>query len=237
MSAGPGRRRTLPNFGYFQQAYIAARQANDEFAAQFYLDRFPPAERAAIEAEAIVAPLVSRFLLRDDVLAALAAQQVINPDFRAECLQHAARLTDRVTASEIRFASWKLVRYGEGLTEDYRRGLRLALEACRRKPRDGECLTTLGVAQYRNGHFVEALASLSEANQINQQTEPGDLTFLTLAQQQLGQYDQARETLQRLRDLMQSSRRAYRVEESQAFLREAETIELDGVFPADPFAR
>ena len=66
--------------------------------------------------------------------------------------------------------------------------------------------------------------------------EPSDLAFLALAQTRLGQSDKAHSTLVRLRELIKNPERA-KDQEAQAFLREAETIELDETFPADPFAR
>ena len=59
---------------------------------------------------------------------------------------------------------------------------------------------------------------------------------MALAQHRLGQSEKARDTLGRLREVMRDPQRAGN-QEAQAFLREAETIELDRVFPADPFAR
>ena len=92
------------------------------------------------------------------------------------------------------------------------------------------------MAQYRSGLVAEALATLTRSNDLNKQKEPADLAFLALAQHRLGQSEKARDTLGRLREVMKDPQRAGN-QEAQAFLREAETIELDRVFPADPFAR
>ena len=69
-----------PNYGLYREAYDAATKANDEFAARFYLNLFPPPEQVLIRAEAIVAPLFDRLLLREDVLAALKAQPESDPE-------------------------------------------------------------------------------------------------------------------------------------------------------------
>ena len=92
------------------------------------------------------------------------------------------------------------------------------------------------MAQYRSGLVAEALATLTRSNALNKENEPADLAFLALAQHRLGQSEKARDTLARLREVMKDPQRAGNPE-AQAFLREAETIELDRVFPADPFAR
>jgi hypothetical protein len=56
-----------------------------------------------------------------------------------------------------------------------------------------------------------------------------------LAQHRLGQNAKARDTLGRLREVIKDPHWTGN-QEAQAFLREAETIELDQVFPGDPFA-
>jgi hypothetical protein len=111
----------------------------------------------------------------------------------------------------------------------------LAKAACRLEPQNVAFLNTLGVAQYRSGLLDEALASLTHSNDLNKDKDPSDLAFLVLAQHRLGQSDKARDTLRGLREVMkdpQWSQDFY----AKAFLLEAETIELDQVFPADPFA-
>ena len=65
--------------------------------------------------------------------------------------------------------------------------------------------------------------------------DAADLAFLALAQHRLGQSEKARETLGRLRQVMKYQKWAGDPD-AQAFLREAGLIELDQVFPADPFA-
>ncbi len=121
----------------------------------------------------------------------------------------------------------------------YRRALRVAEVACRLAPNNGLYLNTLGVAQYRSGRYSDAVTTLMRSDQLNAQplggSEPADLAFLALAQHRLGQTEKARDTLRRLRETMKKPERA-KNQESQGFLREAETIEQDLVFPADPFA-
>src|SRR4051794_8138041 len=64
---------------------------------------------------------------------------------------------------------------------------------------------------------------------------PQDLAFLALSRHQLGQTDQARAVLDRLRQAMSQPQWA-RHPEALAFGREVEAIDLDRVFPTDPFA-
>jgi hypothetical protein len=208
-------------------------KANDAFAARFYLNLFPPPERALIRAESIVKPLFARLLLRDDVLAALQAQPAADPEIHAACLKLAGTWSE--SASECNNAGWALVRKPGQSDASYQRGLRLARAACRLQPENGVSLNTLGVAQYRCGLMAEAVATLTRSNELNKERDPSDLAFLALAQHRLGQSDKARATLGRLREVMKDPRRAGDPE-ARALLREAETIELDQVFPVDPFS-
>ena len=76
-----------PNYRRYREGYDAARKANDDFAARFYLNLLPPPERTRHQAKAIIAPLFARLLLRDDVLAALKAQPAADPEVQAACLE------------------------------------------------------------------------------------------------------------------------------------------------------
>jgi hypothetical protein len=224
---------TQPNFRLYREAYDAAMKANDAFAARFYLDLLPSPERVLIRAESIVKPLFARLLLRDDVLAALQAQPAADPEVQAACLKLAGTWPE--SARECNQAGWALVRE-PGLSDaSYQRGLRLAKTACRLAPENGSIVNTLGVAQYRCGLTAEALATLSRSNVLQGGKHPSDLAFLALVHYRMGQSEKARDTLARLRNEMKDRQWAGDPEK-RAFLREAETIELDRVFPADPFA-
>jgi WD40 repeat protein len=223
-----------PNLARYQENYDAAMESGDEFAARFYLKLFPLAERPRIQAELIVKPLFARWLLRDDVLTAIAAHPAADPEVQAACEELARTWAESGNAADYNHAGWFLVRERGQPDATYRRGLRLSEAACRLQPGVGTWLNTLGVAQYRCGLMAEALATLTRSNELNRQQEPSDLAFLALAQHRLGLSQPARETLGRLRALMKGSPSGDT--ESQAFLREADAIELDQVFPADPFA-
>jgi len=224
--------QTRPNLERYREGYDAARKAQDHFAARFYLNRLPVPERTRLLAEEIVAPLFAHLGLRDDVLAALMAQPAANPEIQSACLKLSG--TWPQDAMQLNDLAWPLVRDPGRPDTTYRRGLRLAEAACRLEPDNVHMLNTLGVAQYRSGLMTEALATLRRSNDMNKANDPADLAFLALAQHRLGQSEKARSTLGRLREVMKN-RRENPVE--QAFLREAETIELDQVFPADPFAQ
>ena len=227
------RVHTQPTSWRYREGYDAARKAEDQFAARFYLDLLPPTDRMRCRAEAIVAPLFAHLLLRDDVLAALQAHPAADPEVQAGCLDLAGAWTEPV--AECNDVGWSLVRKPGQQGAFYERGLHLAQAACRLRPDNGSYLNTLGVAQYRCGLIAEAIATLSRSDDLNKGNVPADLAFLALAQSRLGHSGMAHSTLARLRELMKDPERP-EDQDAQAFLREAETIELDQAFPANPFA-
>jgi hypothetical protein len=100
-------------------------------------------------------------------------------------------------------------------------------------------LSTLGIAQYRAGRYRDALATLTRVSRLHAESQSvpdvADLAFLTLSQLQLGQVDEARKSLDRLRHTLDDP--AYdRNGPGYALLREAEAVELDVAFPVYPFA-
>ena len=201
------RLMTRPNYERYREGYRAATRVNNKFAAQFYLNLVPPSGRLPLLAEVIVAPLFARLLLRDDVLAALKARPVADPEVQAACLKLAEHWSESPEAANYNEIAWSLVRDPGQTDAVYRRGLRLAEAACRRwtgwiggQPDNPVFLTTLGVAQYRCGLASEALATLTRSRELNNDQEPGEVAFTALAQHRLGLSDPARHTLARLRD-------------------------------------
>jgi WD40 repeat protein/serine/threonine protein kinase len=202
-------RRALmrPNFRLYREAYDAAIKANDAFAAKFYLNLFPPPERALIQADT---------------------------EIQAACLKLVGTWPE--PADQYNALAWDVVRTPGRLEAEYRLGLSLANVACRLEPDNVAYFNTLGLAQFRCGLMTEALATLTRSNEKNGQKEPSDLTFLALCYHRLGQPNKASDTLARLRTVMKDQQHSEDAE-ARAFLHEAETIELDRGFPTDPFAR
>jgi len=192
----------------------------------------------AHEAERQVHALYDQPLLRPEVLERLRSDPALSEPVR----QQALALAESVPENPWSFdrASRTVVRQPGAAPAAYRMALRQAEAACRLIQERGDLLTTLGMAQYRVGLYPEAVATLTQADRINSVAPngsiPADLAFLALAQHRLGQPDQARAALGRLRELMKKPEQALD-EEARAVLREAEAIEQDLAFPADPFAR
>jgi hypothetical protein len=222
-----------PNYKRYREGYLGATKAYDEFAARFYLNLVPPPERPLLQAKGIVTPLFARLLLRDDVLAAIQAQLAADLEIQAACLKLVKTWPE--SAEKYNTAARTLVSEPGQPDGTYQRGFRLAKAACRLEPENRFFLNTLGVAQYRCGLLAEALATLNRSNDLNKGKELADLAFVALAQHRLGQSEMARSTVGRLREVIKNPQSAGDPQ-AQAFLREAETIEFDQVFPADPFA-
>jgi WD40 repeat protein/serine/threonine protein kinase len=189
------------------------------------------------QAERVVQALFARPMLRPEVLESLRTDNSLSEPVRREALALAEHFPE--DAWRLRGASWLVVRQAGAEETSYLQALRQAETACQLIPKHGGLLRTRGVAQYRVGKYAEAVASLTEADQLGAPARGGsmpvDLAFLALAHYRLGQTEQARAVLSRLRESMKKPQ-WLKSEEARTFLREAEALELDLVFPADPFA-
>jgi hypothetical protein len=195
-------------------------------------------DRVAREAERLVESLFDRPLFRPEVLESLRTDSSLSEQVRLEALALAERMPenpDRLDA-----ASWAVASRPDAQPAAYRLALRQSEVACRLVPQKHHFLSTLGVAQYRLTLYPEAVATLKRAAALDMvahggSSHPRDLAFLALAQHRLGQREQARTTLCRLRESMTKPTRG-QDKEAQVFLCEAEAmIVYDPIFPANPF--
>jgi eukaryotic-like serine/threonine-protein kinase len=188
------------------------------------------------EAERVVNGLYARPLLRPEVRASIRADQTLSEPMRRRALALAEQIPE--SPSRLNEVSWSVARERGATRDAYRLALRRAEAAFQLEPTNGALLNTLGVAQYRSGHYREAVAALTQSDRLNSASalgpQPADLAFLALAHHRLGEPDQARTALDRLRTLMQKPEHAS-TSEAQLFLSEAEAIELDLAFPSEPF--
>jgi tetratricopeptide (TPR) repeat protein len=136
-------------------------------------------------------------------------------------------------------ASWDVVRQPGAPAAVIHRALRQAEAACRNAPDSARCFTTLGVARYRLGNYQEAIAALQQADRIDAAAQnhlnPARVAFLALAQHRLGRTEETRAALSLLRESMKRPEWA-ESGDALSYLHEAEVIEQDLAFPADPFA-
>jgi tetratricopeptide (TPR) repeat protein len=190
------------------------------------------------QAELIVKPLFDGLLLRSLVVESLRSSADVDPSVLPFAIELAETWPESALA--LNDTAWAMVKRPDSSEAAYRRGLRRAERACQLEPGNSgnyrAFLNTLGVAQYRTGQYDNAQATLTRSNQLNRNREPADLAFIAMAQLRLNQVAAARETLERLREVMKDPKTAAN-EENQAFLREAESVILNSFeLPGDVIA-
>ena len=190
------------------------------------------------EVERVVHALYDSAMFQVEVLESLRADPSLSDPVRKEAIALAESLPE--DPFRLNATSWGVVRHRDGTPQAIRRAVRAAQAACRILTKSGSLFNTLGVAQYRAGSYEDAIATLTRSAQYNAErfgyADPADLAFLALSHHRLGRTRQALEVLGRLRETMRLPGPA-QDQESRDFLREAESLELDLVFPADPFTR
>ena len=78
------------------------------------------------------------------------------------------------------------------MDENKKRAVKLAKLAVRLVPKDGDFWNTMGVAHYRAGNWMDAVAALETARELSQGGDAVDWLFLAMAHWMLGHKDEAR---------------------------------------------
>jgi hypothetical protein len=217
-----------------------------------------PEARAEQEALGLLECLFGKPLAKADVLDYLRRSPTISPAARRLALELAECYREDRNPEHYHQAARSLLRRPHLNAFQYGFALRQAQTACRLVPGQERYQTTLGLAEYRNGQYAEALASLTGAEPLHRTTAAGlavppapllpaltalgqaqqlrqiiveSMAFLAMTQHRLGQQEQARATLARLRELLAEPAGANDAE-SAALLREAEAL-IEGKVP-DP---
>jgi WD40 repeat protein len=185
-----------------------------------------PERKLEQEALGLVAFLFARPVLRDEVLDRLRAHPGISEAVRRKALALAETYPD--DPESFNAAAWNVVRRPGATAEQYRQALGHAQFACRLAGDSLPYLITLGVAQYRVGQDREAVDTLTRAAKIDPRN-PDPVTaavhaFRAMAHQHLGQQDQGRATLARLRLQMHPQSPWGTDPDAVSFLREAAVL-------------
>jgi hypothetical protein len=125
--------------------------------------------------------------------------------------------------------AWELLT-GPAGQRDPAQALRLIEQAVKQAPKDSYLLNTLGVAQYRNGQYAPAVATLERSLAAGRgQFDAFDLYFLAMCHARLGDAARARECFERATRWAESRTdlAPQHAEELKAFRAEAE-VELRG---------
>jgi WD40 repeat protein/tRNA A-37 threonylcarbamoyl transferase component Bud32 len=200
-------------------------------------DARPPDGDALVlrEARSFVHHLFATPLLRDAVLRRIDKEGTITQAVRLQARALAEHFPEDV--ERLHQGSRALVVQPGLRPEEYQRALRWAQAACCQACADPGHLSTLGMAHYRAGHYYLAIKRLTQAAQLTETKfldfppashdpyvlrgpYPADLAFLAMAHYQVGDEEQARTALVRLRTLASRSPWAS-AKEAQALLREA----------------
>jgi hypothetical protein len=214
---------------WLRQEYENANDADKPRLAQQLLDR---ARAAGDTAEAVrwiallasdlVGSLSTKPLVRADVGELIRQDVSLNSEIRAAALLKAAQLNEN--PQELNQESWRIAVRAEAENDEYRRALRWAEAAVRHKPDNSSFANTLGVLQYRNGLYREAIATLTRSHETHKNSKegplPSDLAFLAMSHHAVGESEKADGYLRQLSPLCDQPHWKA-VVEATGFLKEA----------------
>jgi WD40 repeat protein/serine/threonine protein kinase len=196
--------------------------------------------------------LVDRGFLLDEFKGQIHTNRVLDEDDRRRFLIHAEKLWAGGFFRDVMInLSWPVVANRAATPDQLKRALRQAEYATSKNPDNSVYLNILGVAQYRNGRYEDALKTLGRSLPLNEKLFhgpiPGDLAFLAMTQLRLVKITEARASFAKLAEAMKTPRWKDHAKFRQ-FLAEAEELFrelkvpttgerlLDEGFPDNPFA-
>jgi tetratricopeptide (TPR) repeat protein len=163
-----------------------------------------PEARAQREAIALLEFLFAKPLIQEDVVKSVRANRTINDEVRKRALALARRW--QADPELLKSACWAVVRQPGAAASRYEQALGWAEEACRIRPREPAYQTMKGMAQYRAGKYKQALATLSQPQQMrrafNDYYPYINRAFRIMARYQLGQKKEAVESYHQEMEVM-----------------------------------
>jgi WD40 repeat protein/serine/threonine protein kinase len=219
-------RKTLPLSTI--RTRIRADQTIGEPVRQRALELAEPFWKGLVQQEAdeLIRSLRKENLPRSDLLDRLRAITGVKEPVRQEALVQAEQYVEHPDGQNQ--ASRRTVRQSGQKPAAYRLALRQAQAACRLRPENRDYVVTRGLAHYRLKEYDDSLLALEQARRLfraaDQPSPPALLAFLAMTQHELGKKQQARDTLEELRQAMQKPRPPTAQAEASAFLDEAERI-------------
>jgi hypothetical protein len=191
-----------------------------------------PELRLEREALALLDFLFARPLRKADVIEYLGNSPTPDPQVRQMALALVERLHEEADPQKYHDAAWPVVRHPYANVFMCQLALTQMKAANGLAPDNASYRIALGVARYRLGKFQkerypEAQATLTQC----EPSHPTTLAFLAMTQQLLGEKEQARATLARLREIIKKPEWASNAE-AEAFRREAAEL-IEGK-PAQP---
>jgi WD40 repeat protein/tRNA A-37 threonylcarbamoyl transferase component Bud32 len=203
-----------------------------------------PERRLQREAGALVNRRFSELALKDEVIAQLRRDPTLDEPLRQQALVLAER--HREDPGQLNIAARRIVDQPSRDAAQYSLALRQAEVALQLATPEDNFYTwdqprfAYGAAQYRLGQYRKALASLQRAEadfatrskssfppeNSFKELPPGNYVVMAMAHYQLGEKDQARELLDRTREIMKAPNWSVSAT-AQGYLREAEAL-LEG---------
>jgi WD40 repeat protein/serine/threonine protein kinase len=222
---GPDNSLTKVAFTPDGQRLVAA--ASGSAIVQVW-DARPPTPEVLEEAEAVglLNFLFSRPLRKADVLDYVRTHPAITEGVRRRALKLAELYRDEAKAHQLNAAAWQIARQPYAPRPLSGLAVRQAESACQLSPDQAAYVNTLGVALYREGRFVEAVAALERSRRAGKGQSDGiDLFFLAMCHARLGQTSQARDCFDQAVTWCEAHKGLppAQVEELAAFRAEAET--------------
>jgi Tol biopolymer transport system component len=184
------------------------RLATADFDCKLKLwDARPWTPEAVIEREAVglLDSLFAKPLRKADVIDYLRTAPTIRPRARELALSLVDGYHEETNPEIYHRESWALVRKPYLNAFQYRFALLQAEHACRLAADKNDYRIGLGAALHRAGRYREAIETLGRADRPDQ-SSPAALAFLIMAHHRLGQQEQARADLARLREALNQPR-------------------------------
>jgi WD40 repeat protein/serine/threonine protein kinase len=169
----------------------------------------------------LVNSLRARFFRGSDVSAQIKADRDMDPKLRQAALELASRRGNDM-------AKWDhdtraILEDPRRAAADYRGALQSAVTALQAYPWSPALLTTLGIAQYRNGQYREALETLERSESLRGTSDSTDLILTSMTRYRLGETEKARKELQAA-----VPDRSHRADLQPPFVEEANTLIAPG---------
>jgi hypothetical protein len=181
--------------------------------------------------------LYGRLVFTDDVVASLEADRSLHTGIRYRAQGIARRKGDKPL--RLNRDSWNLVRSPGSGSEARLIGLRGAEAAVTAEPENVVFLNTLGMAQYREAQYENALKTMTYCDELRLQQQrksvPRNAATLAMVLFELGRIAEARSAFERLEGLIEDSREGWKYnEEAIALFEECQQLLEDSGAQAEP---
>jgi WD40 repeat protein/serine/threonine protein kinase len=214
---------TLKGHPTWSNSLVFSRDGTRLASAGGWWDARPwtPQIQAEAEALGLLEALVARPLPRSEVRARVQDQVILSTDARRQALELLERFPEETDPKKYHDSAWPVLWHPYANVTMCQLALVQMQTACQLAPDNAPCRIVQGIAHYRLGRFhpqeyQSALKTLTQCDQNHPVTQ----AFLAMTRQQLGQQDQARTILARLREMRNGPRWA-KNPAAERYLREA----------------